>query len=318
MSFRIVTLIASPPIVIVALFYFALRTSDSEKEFETQALRAGIVQGRLLSINTSDSTDEKLSQLEYPIKYRRILFDPGSPVGPKTISKLQKHGNVDELILGTGVSDSSLLAATELTTLKSLMVIENSTCSNQGMKNVGRLKSLRSLWVSGYAMTGEAFADIDKCEKLEILSTRANLTDVAMQKLSKLSNLRRLYIASAHATTPGIASLGNLVNLEELVLGSCEADDDAFTKAILGMPKLHRLELTAYGVGDAGAAKVIAKSKLQRLYLFTPLLHTQTLEALKSARHLREFSSYAPFFERHVEELKTARPDLKFVPYDGQ
>jgi len=318
MSFRIVALIAAPPIVIAALIYSALRMSYSEAEFETAALNAGIVKGRLLSIKTNEASDEKLSQLEYPIKYRRVLFDPGSPVGPKTISKLQEHGNFDELILGTGVSDLGLLAATKLTTLKSLMVIENSTCSNHGMKNIGRLKTLRSLSISGYAMTDEAFADIHKCENLEIISTRANLTDVAMEKLSRLSNLRRLYIASAHAKTPGIASLGKLANLEVLLLGSCETDDDTFAKAILGMPKLHTLELTAYGVGDAGVAKVVSNSKLQRLHLFSPSLQIQTLDALKQSRHLKEFSSYTPFFERHVDELKAARPDLRFIPYAGQ
>jgi hypothetical protein len=318
MSFRIVTLIAAPPIVIAVLIYAVLTSSGSEERFETLALNAGIVRGGLLSINTNESSDETLSQLEYPIKYQRVLFDPGGTVGPKTISKLKDRGSFDELILGTGVSDRALIAATELTTLKSLMVIENSTCTNVGMKNIGRLNQLRSLWITGYAMNDDAFANIDKCENLEIISTRANLTDVAMEKLSKLSNLRRLYIASAHAKTPGIALLGKLANLEEFVLGSCETDDEAFAKAILGMPKLRLLELRAYGVGDAGVAKVVSNSKLQRLHLFSPSLQIQTLDALKKARHLKEFSSYTPFFERHVDELKAARPDLRFIPYDGQ
>jgi len=294
------------------------RPAPSEP-METLAGQRGIVSGKVMTVDTTGKTDEELSRMEFPKQIRRFQFDPGNSVGPQTIDALRVHGDIDEVVFGPGVTDEALDAASSLVALKSIVVVEASaSCTNAGLKNIGRLSNLRSLWITGYSMDDGAFANVGGCQNLELIATRARLSDKSAVVLSSLKHLRDLSVLNAEFTSAGLLALAKLTSLELLRMAACEAEDDIVVKTFLGMPNLRVLEMKAYGISDSGAARLVGHPSLEKLCLWTPSLGEKTLDALKAATSLKHFSSYMPFFAANRQALAAARADLVFVPYDGQ
>ena len=137
--------------------------------------------------------------------------------------------NVEELFFSGSypeqVADDDILAA--LTSMRKLSTLwirigrnESPRISDRGMAEVGKIQSLRSLYVEGDEISDDGLASIEHLVNLERLMIQGNrLTDQGMEHLTRLPRLAYL-IPPDQITDAAIVHLQRLACLRELDINS--------------------------------------------------------------------------------------------------
>ena len=93
------------------------------------------------------------------------------------------------------------------------------------------------------------------------------LTDLGVEKLARLTKLRRLDISGAKITPAGLKVLRSLPQLERLSVWNCKALDDSAAPEFSTAGKLAVLDLSYTAAGDATLKSLAALPNLKLLYL---------------------------------------------------
>jgi hypothetical protein len=168
----------------------------------------------------------------------------------------------------------------------------STTVSDFGMEYLAASKTLESLLIQDFAVTGLAgqqIAQLDKLTQLEIFRcvgfgsdgvlalagkplTRLTLRDLssvddqAMAVFVDLPQLQRLYLHElASVGDSGLANLASLKSLEVLDIWSVPQMTDATIDVIAALPNLSQLSIRTTGVSDAAVDKLLAMPKLEAL-----------------------------------------------------
>jgi len=187
-----------------------------------------------------------------------------------------------------------------LTGLQELgMVIDFSA---KGLSNIAGLKSLKHLRLTSPRLNNSCMEVLQQLPSLESLSIEADgLTSTGLNHLAKVSSLEELEITGIDIRkirSSGMATLGNLPNLEYLrmhtVNDSIPAD---YFRFLPELKSLKVLRLSHFPVPDAGLEYIAQMKNLEELNLFTTpvsdtgLAYLATIPSLKKL-NIREYSGH--------------------------
>lgn len=209
-------------------------------------------------------------------------------VGTSHLSKLQNLRFLD-LRGNMEAGDMEVIAALpKLTSLKH----RSTAVSDFGMEYLAGSKTLESLLMQDFAISGQAgqhIAKLDKLTQLEIFRcqgftsdgvlalkgmklTRLTLRDLpavddqAMEVFTDLPELKRLYLHElASISDNGLQNLASLKSLEVLDIWNVPQMTDATVDVIAGLPNLKELSIRTTDVTDAAVDKLLAMPGLQSL-----------------------------------------------------
>jgi hypothetical protein len=110
------------------------------------------------------------------------------------------------------------------------------------------------------------------------------ISDLALGKVARLKNLRRLDVSGAKITPGGLKALQQLPRLERLSLWNCARIDDSAAPVPAAMSALRFLDLS-YTPADDGALGALASVKqLKNLYLTDTKTTPEAVEAFRKQR----------------------------------
>jgi hypothetical protein len=107
---------------------------------------------------------------------------------------------------------------------------------------------------------------IGKTDYLTIYLSDTNVKDADLEKLSSVTQIRKLYLQNTGITDEGLRSLKGLENLQTLSLNKTKITDDGLVN-LAGLTKLHMLSLSNTKVTDKGLEQVKELSELKTLHL---------------------------------------------------
>lgn len=130
--------------------------------------------------------------------------------------------------------DESLRRLAALTSLR-ILIISDCAATDEGIAALGSLKELEYLAIDGSDLTDETLRCISGLSNLQELRIWGNFTDQGLEHVSRLPNLRVLWISTRLSRGPGfftdngLSHLGRLRTLEELGVGSPLFTEDGLT-----------------------------------------------------------------------------------------
>lgn len=211
-------------------------------------------------------------------------------LGTSHFSKLQNLRSLD-LRGNMEAGDMTMEVIATLPKLTSLKH-RSTAVSDFGLEYLAQSKTLESLLMQDFAVTGQAgqhIAKLGKLTQLEIFRcqgfssdgvlalkgmnlTRLTLRDLpaiddsAMEVFTDLPELKRLYLHElASVGDSGLANLGALKSLEVLDIWTVPQMTDATVEVIAAMPNLKELSVRSTDVTDAAVDKLLAMPSLQSL-----------------------------------------------------
>ncbi|MBS0262069.1 MAG: hypothetical protein JSS02_08925 [Planctomycetes bacterium] len=145
--------------------------------------------------------------------------------GIEAIARLPRLSELD--LKETPVSDHSLAVLRSLWSLERLDV-SNTEVTAAGLRNLSSLTNLVEISVP--EMSGDDFADaMADCKSLEWFNGAFEFSDVGLQRLGKLKNLRSLYLTGNRMTEAGISAIASLPRLGDLRIENARLSAPAWT-----------------------------------------------------------------------------------------
>jgi hypothetical protein len=183
-------------------------------------------------------------------------------------------------------------ALAELTKLEQLEFLilypgRGDKLGNAGLKQVVRLKNLRTLGLRMNDVTDAGLVELLKCEKLVHLEIGMNLdvTDAGMKTIAKMTNLRSLDIYYTRVSDAGLREIGTMTKLQMLDLTSLSITDTGVSH-LAGLTELRQLQLYDEKITDASAKVLCGMKKLEYLGLPKVKLTDVGLKELGGLEHL--------------------------------
>jgi len=210
-----------------------------------------------ISFFSSDATEKGLKQLHELPNLEGIDMFGARRLDDRALQQLSKCSNVTNLSLSCGaeanmVSDKGLAEIGKMTQLKELSLswteitdkglqvlqklpnIERlslhgaNNISNDGLKEVARLKNLKHLELAGTNITDDGLKHIENLGHLKILDLRGlAIGDEGVETLSKIGSLQELLLIDTKITDSAVKSISILPNLEDLSISRTSVSDKA-------------------------------------------------------------------------------------------
>ena len=232
-------------------------------------------------------TDESLRVLSR-IQTLETLRLPAQGITDEGVRSLAALTQSKQLLVGAASSslltDQSLKAISTLDTLEEL-VTSGRDFTDEGMKYISRLKSLKYLCIStGPNITDAGFAELVALKDLEHL-TWSRDSRVTIAGLNRLNGLKKLKSISFGQITKGDATLdiSGMENLESITLSlarkynkSLDAyeDPESFSEedwaCFKHLKKLQTIQISGKGVGDKSLSHLQGLPNLVFLNIFGP------------------------------------------------
>lgn len=140
--------------------------------------------------------------------------------------------------------------------------------SNDGLKHVATLKSLKILDLSGTRLTDDGLAQIEGLKHIDTLYlSDTQLTDAGLARLSSLPRLRYLRLSGTQVTDAGAKQIAQrLPQLNSLSISNTTLTDQGL-RHIARLRRVHSLTLGGTKITDAGLAHLQRLSYLRGLSL---------------------------------------------------
>jgi hypothetical protein len=236
---------------------------------------------RQLKLNVPSSTDEGLALVAGHGRLQSLGIMGPSPIPITEVGWAQVAGLTDLHKLEikfAPVSDGALALLKKLPKLRTLMVIESASDSDEatitdaGLAHIGEMAGLEELqlWLHHHAwpgffrrrtatpITDAGFAPIGKLTHLRDLNLICNVvTDDGLSRLKGLTGLRKLYLNGGQITDAGLVHLEAMTQLDTLTLCGTEISD-AGLAPLRKLTKLEFLALMNTRVSKAGFAALNA------------------------------------------------------------
>jgi Leucine-rich repeat (LRR) protein len=177
-----------------------------------------------LSLNGNPLKDTDIASLTALSRIQSLGLR-GTEVVGTVFTKWPARPSVQSLDLqgAAGVNDEALKgiasAFPKLTTLEFKVVPLGATAA--GFSSLGRLRSLRTLRITGEGVNDEIAAELAKCDDLQSLSLGgARLTDPGAAALAKLSKVTDLNIDHPPVTDPALKAFAKMKALKSLTIAA--------------------------------------------------------------------------------------------------
>jgi len=250
------------------------------KTLEYLKLPGGVIHRRSDTIYTI--TDEGLAHLSKLENLRHLSLSCSSKGVAFTdagLKKLKELKSLEVLLVGgKEITASGVEYIASLPNLRELSLFGCPRLGNDGLAVIGRMESLKELWLGYTDMTaselrqlnslngltnlkvsqidkGYAPMDISGLRSLEQLSIDLKdeefFDDKDLECLSKLKGLKWLQIGPRQYTDSGVAKLAGLSNMERLAIGGPDMTDKALSY-LSNMKKLKHLTISDGDITDKG------------------------------------------------------------------
>ncbi len=243
------------------------------------------------------------------------------------LSLPQSVTNEDLAFLSSNLTSLELLGCRNITDdgLKEVSKLKNLTwlnlrwcnITNEGLKEVSKLENLTSLNLSWCNITDDGLKDVSKLKTLTSLSLSGcrKITYEGLKEVSKLENLTSLNLAlCTKITAEGLKEVSKLKNLTLLDLVGCTEITNEGLKEVSKLENLTWLDLAGCTeITDEGLKEV---SKLENLTWLSLWKCNITDEGLKEVSKLKNLTSlhlalctkitdeYIADFKSHYENIK--------------
>jgi len=209
---------------------------------------------------------ERLQELPL-LTYLELRDNKFGDEGLVYISKLK---NLKRLhFLRNPISDNGLKDIAKLQELEDLKLYDT-MITDKGINYLQPLRSLKSLDIQQTKVTDESMEQIARFEKLENLSLPDGLTAKGFEHLTKLKNLKFLWVGNRVSNPFGdreLEHIGNIHSLEELTIGGTGITD-AGLSYIGKLSNLKKFSLfSASQITNAGLAQLGKLKSLESLNL---------------------------------------------------
>jgi len=247
----------------------------------------------------------------------------GDPMGqdaPTVYAALAQMTQIKELRLDAcGVEDQYLTMLTGLRNLEVLFIrngddyVDPLPITDRGMSHVGKLSSLRKLWIEKTSVTDAGIAHLAKLRFLESLSLwGGHVTGENLTTFRSRDRLRVLKLSGRAVTARGLAQIGQLSGLKELNLGGYLDVEASAYEALVRLEGLEILGLYHANIDAEALAHVGRVQNLRKLDLRVTPLESRDLVHLEGLRNLEELdlSSCGGIGDeglRHIAKLRNLK-----------
>jgi hypothetical protein len=151
------------------------------------------------------------------------LIPAGKPFGPKWLVGLL---GVDHFCAVTWVS------------------FVRSPCSDDELKQIGRLKHLETLILFGSQMTDDGLENLEGLAELRLLELHsARVTDAGIARLRCLANLEHLDIAGCDVSDRGLESLSGMTSLRSIGIRRTRITGSGFERLRRDLPRARSADI---------------------------------------------------------------------------
>ena len=223
--------------------------------------------GNLNAVTISRCTlhDDPLSPLDSASQLEWLLLRETNACDNdlRHIRSLAKLEVVD--ISDTDVGDAGLASFKHSTKLKTLYA-RRSKILGSGLSCLQGLPSLEAV-VLGWSPAGnDGLEHLESLPKLIHLETGTGVTDIGLEVIGRLVQLKSLRLDGSQITDSGLENLRGLVNLESLRLCGTRCTDDGL-KVVSSLPALFHLDIRRTEITAAGIAHLSTMPNLRSLNL---------------------------------------------------
>ena len=179
---------------------------------------------------------------------------------------------------------------TRIMTLRNLESLDLTACggiSNDGLRKIRQMRSLRRLYLEETRISDPSLAILFQLPALEELRLGRLVTDAGLMHIHTRSQLRRLSLSYSRVTDLGLDWVARLQRLQGLRLYRCPGVSDAGLVHVAQLKGLSTLTLTCPKVTDDGLKSLIKLVRLEHLDLYTTqassagMRHVASLPALR-------------------------------------
>jgi hypothetical protein len=185
---------------------------------------------------------------------------------------------------------------------------------------IQNLKLVKSMELSNAGLGDEFMEYLTGLTQLESLTVvQTSITDVGIERLSHLRNLRKLclYIDSS-ITDRGIRYLGRLTNLEKLTIRDCPKVSGAGLMGLRRMTNLRDLDLGWCRIADEGVKALGTLPRLEILVLEGNAVSDESLKYIRAMPKLEGVAIRSTEVTiAGIREFRKARPDVTVDANEG-
>jgi hypothetical protein len=136
---------------------------------------------------------------------KKMRSELNKPTGELTETDLEK---VDDLsLILSKITDEGLKEVAKLKRLRSLRLIKTNI-TDAGLRQVAKLPELRRLWIDATKITDAGLKEVAKLQQLDDLGlSSTQVTDAGLKELAKLKNLSEVNLKGTKVTKAGVAAL---------------------------------------------------------------------------------------------------------------
>jgi hypothetical protein len=210
----------------------------TDERMKKLALVSNLASLTMINVGFSDDGAKRIGELK-TLRYLNIW---GATVDEAAMKHL---ANVEDLqSFGVNLSkEAALKGFTRFNKLEQLSL--GTPMSDSGMKEIGKIKTLKHLALSLSNVTHEGLKELTHLKELQTLSFAGNyhkLTDASLQEIGRLSNLTSLDLTYTAITDAGMVHLLPLAKLSNLNVYRTNLTDNGLMQ-LTGLKGLRKLEI---------------------------------------------------------------------------
>ncbi|HEY2910250.1 MAG TPA: hypothetical protein VGI99_08385 [Gemmataceae bacterium] len=222
------------------------------------------------------------------------------------IGQQQGSGNKEENFLPAGKDDPAEASLKGLNgkvkrdaSLPGKPVVEvhlfSQTVTDDDFKELTQFDQLRKLEVSKGTFAGTGLAALAKLPLQELHLTFCSVTDDGLKTIATFKSLKVLDLMNDDKITDeGLPALAALSNMEELTVGqNFKVKDVGLSKALGGMKRLRKLDVSNSSAGDGAMAALLGCPEMQVLVVHGSKVTDAGMASVGKLAHLREIRADA-------------------------
>ena len=240
-----------------------------------------------LKIGNSRITNDSAEILAEFQKLVELNLERNASIGNAACRSLATLENLERLsLIYTGVGEPGLFQIRRLPNLQSLDIRGCMSIANDGMKNIARIKTLKSFQHYSGSVSDAGLEELTAAENVESLFLQDfRLSDAAGESLKKFKNLTDLVLfRCGEFGSQGLLELKGMPLTRLTLRGLPNVGNDGF-EVFRELPNLRRLDLTEMDAVSDGA--FIPVAELPNLAILNVEVVGITDEALKSIAKLQ-------------------------------
>ena len=211
----------------------------------------------------------------------------GANITIRGLKYISEFGSLEQLKPPAGLDDTGMVLIGNLKSLKVLYIYGNNNVTDEGLKQLSKLKSLELLVLNSVHITDQGLEILSELPLLNHLILDGNFTNNAILYLKDIPSLKTLKIDAKRFNDQGMQNISGLTQLENLNVHWIEGITDDGISYLRDIPSLKSI--------DIGHAKLTDRAMLD-------LKQIETLEYIKLPNY-----GITDTGIQHISELRNLR-----------